>query len=119
MPEANPSRQAENDYSALQRNTAQKNGSKLIWASTTIVPEGEEGRFIGDDVKYNAAARRIMEKHGIPIDDLHTLTAGFAATHFAGNGDVHYAKEGCAKIAAQVAESIRQDGLAKQKESSR
>ena len=31
-------------------------GATLIWASTTVVPEGEAGRIVGDDIKYNAAA---------------------------------------------------------------
>lgn len=97
----------------------EKTGAKLIWASTTVVPEGEAGRFVGDEVKYNAAARRVMEKHGIPVDDLHALTAGFDAKYFSGKGNVHYTKEGYAKIAAQVAESIRQHGLAKPKDSPR
>ena len=26
-----------------------KTGAKLIWASTTVVPEGDPGRFVGDD----------------------------------------------------------------------
>jgi hypothetical protein len=26
-------------------------GARLIWASTTVVPENEAGRFVGDDVK--------------------------------------------------------------------
>lgn len=91
----------------------EKTGAKLIWASTTLVPEGEEGRFVGDDVKYNAAARRVMEKHGIPIDDLHALTACFPAKYFSGKGNVHYTKKGYAKIAAQVAASIQQHGLGK------
>ena len=37
-------------------------GAKLIWASTTVVPEGEAGRVIGDDVKYNAVASKLMKK---------------------------------------------------------
>lgn len=90
----------------------EKTGAKLIWAATTVVPEGEEGRFVGDDVKYNAAARRVMEKHGIPVDDLHTLTAGFTASYFSGKGNVHFTEEGYTRIARQVAESIRQHGLA-------
>ena len=89
-----------------------KTGAKLIWASTTVVPEGEAGRFVGDDVKYNEVARRIMEKHGIPIDDLHASTTSFAGKFSSAKGDVHYTKEGYAKLAEQVATSIKQNGLA-------
>ena len=48
-----------------------KTGAVLIWASTTPVPDGEPGRIKGDEVKYNAAAAKIMVENGIAIDDLH------------------------------------------------
>jgi hypothetical protein len=81
-------------------------GAVLVWASTTFVPEGEIGRFAGDELKYNDKARLVMEKHGIAINDLHALTSNFENTLFRGPGDVHYTEEGSQKIAAQVAESI-------------
>lgn len=81
-------------------------GAKLIWAHTTLVPEGEVGRFVGDEVKYNAVAARVMQRHGIPINDLHTLSAAFPPEMFVGPGDVHFTGEGAAKLAEQVAEHI-------------
>ncbi len=84
-----------------------KNGAILIWAMTTVVPEGEAGRFVGDDRKYNQVAATIMKKYGIKIDDLHILTEEFSPDLFVKSGDVHYTKEGYRKIAAQVADNIR------------
>ena len=84
-----------------------KTGAKLIWAHTTLVPEGEVGRFVGDDVKYNEIARRVMERNGVPINDLYTLTKGFPADHFVGPGDVHFTPAASAKLAEKVAEEIR------------
>ncbi len=81
-------------------------GAKLVWASTTVVPDGEVGRFTGDDVSYNAIAKRVMERHGIPTNDLHATTAEFPAGWFVGPGDVHFTKAGYAKLADQVAETI-------------
>ena len=81
-------------------------GAKLIWASTTMVPEGEVGRFVGDDVKYNAIAAQVMKKHGIETDDLYTLTKGFNGKFSLKAGDVHFTPEGSEKIAAQVAATI-------------
>lgn len=81
-------------------------GATLIWASTTLVPEGEVGRIAGDEVRYNAAAARIMEKHGVLIDDLHALTETFGPEMFSGPGDVHYTSGGSAKLAAQVVSEI-------------
>lgn len=84
-----------------------KTGAKLIWASTTVVPENEAGRFVGDDRKYNDVAAKIMIKHGVAIDDLYALTKSFPADLFAGAGNVHYTNDGYAKIAKQVADKIK------------
>lgn len=81
-------------------------GAKLIWASTTIVPEGEAGRVVGDEVKYNLVAEKIMRKHGIEINDLRELSGTFPASYFRGPGDVHFTAEGSGKLADQVAGSI-------------
>ena len=60
-----------------------KSGAKLIWANTTFVPEGEAGRIFGDELKYNAAAARVMERHGVLTNDLRSLTASFPPVYFA------------------------------------
>lgn len=85
----------------------QQTGATLIWASTTLVPAGEAGRIVGDDKKYNAIAAKVMQKHGIAIDDLYGLTKGFPPALFQKPGDVHYTKEGYRRIAGQVAAEIR------------
>ena len=81
-------------------------GAALVWASTTVVPEGEAGRFVGDDVKYNAAAAKVMEKHGVPTNDLHALTKTFLPELFSAPGNVHFTKEGYQRIGDQVADRI-------------
>jgi predicted TIM-barrel fold metal-dependent hydrolase len=86
----------------------EKTGAKLIWASTTFVPEGEVGRVVGDDVKYNTAAESIMKKHGIVINDLHATTAAFPPNHFTGKGNVHYTQAGSSKLAAQVIAKVNE-----------
>jgi lysophospholipase L1-like esterase len=83
-----------------------KTGASLVWASTTYVPAGEAGRFVGDDRRYNAIAEKIMQAHGVPIDDLHATTANFPAKLFKNPGDVHYQQEGYQKLADQVAGKI-------------
>jgi hypothetical protein len=84
----------------------QKTGAKLVWASTSAVPEGEVGRHAGDEAKYNAIARRVMERHKIPINDLHATTKDFPSDHFVGPGDVHFTSAASAKLAEQVAAEI-------------
>jgi hypothetical protein len=85
----------------------EQTGATLIWASTTPVPEGEVGRVVGDELKYNAVAEKIMKQHGIAINDLHGTAAAFAPALWAGAGNVHFAKEGSALLAEQVARTIK------------
>jgi acyl-CoA thioesterase-1 len=82
-----------------------KTGAKLIWCSTTPVPEGSKGRVPGDDVKYNEAAARVMKAEGVPTDDLNA----FAMPQLGKiqlKANVHYTKEGYQTLAGQVAGTI-------------
>ena len=80
---------------------------RLVWASTTTVPEGEAGRFQGDEVRYNNLAREVMEERGIPTNDLHELTRAFGPEMFICPGDVHYTEQGYFRIAEAVSDCIR------------
>ncbi|VVP19382.1 hypothetical protein PS858_03726 [Pseudomonas fluorescens] len=81
--------------------------AKLVWQTITIIPEGEPNRYAGDEDPYNAVAVRVMKKHGIPVNDLHTLTKAFPAELFREPHDVHYNDAGYKKIAESVAASIK------------
>jgi len=85
-----------------------KTKAKLIWAHTSTVPEGEDGRKVGDDDKYNEVAARVMKKHGIRINDLNSLTDDFPPELFVKPGDVHYKSIGSKKIGQAVAKEISQ-----------
>lgn len=80
--------------------------AKLIWASTTVVPEDEAGRIVGDDLKYNAIAAKIMNEHGVTINDLHKLSTQFPAGLFKKPGDVHFQIKGSQLLARQVTNAI-------------
>jgi acyl-CoA thioesterase-1 len=84
----------------------QKTGAKLIWCSTTPVPEGSAGRVEGDEAAYNAAAKRIMDEAGIPIDDLAAFVSS-RVTELQIPHNVHFTPAGYQALAKQVAESIR------------
>ena len=83
-----------------------KTKAELIWAHTTVVPEGEAGRKIGDDLKYNAAAERVMKKHGVRINDLNKLTRTFKPDQFTAPGNVHFKGPGSERLARQVSKEI-------------
>lgn len=97
---------AENLEKLVQR--LKKTGATLIFATITNIPEGEAGRYVGDDIKYNKAAVGIMQKHDIAVNDLHVLTRNFGPEMYIAPADVHFSDKGNAKLAEQVAEAIRQ-----------
>lgn len=82
----------------------QGTGAKLIWCSTTPVPEGSDGRIMGDELKYNEAAARVMKAAGIPTDDLHAHAAAKPDAQLPAN--VHYTPEGSRYLAEKVAAVI-------------
>ena len=83
-----------------------KTGAKIIFANTTVVPEGEAGRKVGDDIRYNEVAAKVMARHAIPVNDLHALTSTFPAELFVKPGDVHFKPVGSQKLAEQVSAVI-------------
>jgi len=81
-------------------------GAQLIWAATTPVPPNEPGRFAGDEIKYNAAAAKVMQQNHIPVNDLHAYISAVSQKYYARPGDVHYTKEGYRYLARKVATMI-------------
>ena len=84
-----------------------KTGARLIWASTTPVPEGKQSplREAGDAARYNAAAQRVMEANRIPIDDLYTAALPRVA-EIQLPGNVHFNAAGWELLGKQVAGAI-------------
>jgi hypothetical protein len=84
-----------------------KTGARLVWASTTPVPEGEAGRFRDDPQRYNGVAERIMRRHGIAINDLYTFLLPHRDALYVAPGDVHFTEAGYRLLAQRVAEQIQ------------
>ncbi|MCH7945451.1 MAG: hypothetical protein IIC73_05470, partial [Armatimonadetes bacterium] len=84
-----------------------KTGAALVWASTTPIPPGEAGRFVGDDVRYNHIAKGVMRRNGVMIDDLHAAVMKLGPDAFSGPGNVHFKSEASKALGMQVAKSIR------------
>ncbi len=85
----------------------QATGAKLIWASTTPVPDGKLSpvRHNADVLVYNAIAGRIMGEHRIAVDDLYNFAQPRLAK-IQRPTNVHFTAEGSAALARPVAASI-------------
>jgi hypothetical protein len=85
--------------------TLKATGAKLIWCNTTPVPKGTGYRVADESVQFNEAAATVMEKAGIPINDLHGhAKARLAEVQLPAN--VHFTKAGYAYLAEKVAAEI-------------
>lgn len=82
-------------------------GATLIFATTTVVPSGEPGRFEGEEKKYNKAALAIMKKHGVKINDLNRISYKIHAAYGLGEGDVHFSSQGYEELSRKVIRAIR------------
>lgn len=83
-----------------------KTGATLIWCATTPVPEGEAGRRLGDDIKYNKIAEKIMKANGVLINDLHSHALLKLPETQTKKGDVHFTGPGYQHLATKVASEI-------------
>lgn len=68
--------------------------AKLVFVTTTYVPENEAGRYLKDPIRYNDAAKKIMQKHAITINDIYQSSKAIHQKHGKGTDDVHYFEEG-------------------------
>jgi hypothetical protein len=81
--------------------------AKLIFATTTPVPEGESGRIAGDAERYNAAAIVVLRKFPeITINNLFTFTKPNHSKWWTKPGNVHYNATGKDAQGAEVARII-------------
>ena len=82
-----------------------KTGAKLIWRNTTPIPPGSKGRYVGDSVKYNEAAARVMKKHNVPTHDLYTISKK-RMKELMKPANVHYTAEGSRVLGKDVARIV-------------
>lgn len=82
-------------------------GAKLIFATTTPVPEGKVSppRMPADVVLYNTRALKVMKENGIDVDDLYAFTlprlAGWQLP-----ANVHFTEAGSEALGNEVARVI-------------
>jgi hypothetical protein len=81
-----------------------RTGARLVFATTTPVPDGTVGRVAGSELAYNAAAEQVMREAGIPINDLHAFAAAHPQWQLPKN--VHFTAQGYAALADQVTAAI-------------
>jgi hypothetical protein len=88
--------------------TLQSTGAKLIFATTTPVPSGANGRVQGDEVRYNTAATEVMREMGVETDDLWSVVNP-SLTTLQQPHNVHFTAEGYRVLGVEAASRIGRD----------
>ncbi len=99
------------DYEKNLRELVKKlkaSGAKLVWASTTPVPEAKTNppRNAEDVARYNDVAKKIMDETGVAIDDLYAFALP-KLKEIQLPANVHYSAKGYEALAGEVAKSIQ------------
>lgn len=87
----------------------QQSGARLVFVTTTVIPPGEAGRFEGDELAYNKAAKAVMEKYHVMICDLYQPSVAIHKKYEVAKGDVHYTAEGYAELGTYITDCIRKE----------
>ncbi len=86
-----------------------KTDARLVFATTTYVPKHEAGRFSDDALKYNEAAKKVMQKHSIVVNDLYPQSRKVHKKFGKGLDDVHYTDEGYEKLGRLVTDFLEKE----------
>ena len=84
-----------------------RTGARLVWATTTPVPEGKVSppRLPADVLLYNTAASRIMKENGVAVNDLYSFAIS-RLSEIQQPVNVHFTSSGSELLARQVAQAV-------------
>ncbi|MGZ0014789.1 SGNH/GDSL hydrolase family protein [Yeosuana sp. AK3] len=83
-----------------------KSTAKLIFVTTTYVPENEPGRIESEVQKYNEATKVIMKKHGVAVNDIYNQSVIIHKSYGMGSNNVHYNEEGYEELGKLISDFL-------------
>lgn len=86
-----------------------KTAAKLIFVTTTYVPENEAGRITDEVEKYNDAAKAVMKKHSVDVNDIYAPSVSIHKEFGKGSDDVHYTDKGYEKLGKLVSDFLEKE----------
>tara|TARA_R110001592_G_scaffold127079_3_gene338633 strand:+ start:560 stop:1222 length:663 start_codon:yes stop_codon:yes gene_type:complete len=87
----------------------QSTDAKIVFVTTSYVPTKEAGRFTSDPLKYNAAAKEVMKKHGVVVNDIYKKSIAIHNKYGKGNDDVHYEEVGYKKLSELIIKFLEKE----------
>lgn len=89
----------------------ERTNAKLIFVTTTFVPENEQGRFTEDVLRYNEVARKVMEANNVLINDIYHESIVIHKKYGKGDDDVHYEEDGYRLLAKHISNFLKNEVL--------
>lgn len=86
-----------------------KTKAKLVFVTTSYVPKNEVGRFQDDAIRYNEAAKEIMKKNNIPINDIYAKSKKIHKQYGLGSDNVHFKPEGYKELSKLIVSFIENE----------
>ncbi|AKQ46163.1 signal peptide protein [Rufibacter radiotolerans] len=83
-----------------------KTNAKLLFVTTSYVPENEPGRYVKDAPLYNAVAREVMKKHGIEVNDIYAGSMEIHQKYGEAPNNVHYTPKGYQELATLITRQL-------------
>lgn len=83
--------------------------ARLIFITTTFVPDAEAGRFKEDAIKYNETAMRVMQDNKVTINDIYEESMLIHRKYGKGTNDVHYLQEGYRELGLQISKFLKNE----------
>jgi hypothetical protein len=99
----------EENLDSLVRVMKELSDAKLIFLTTTYVPENEGGRFAKDAIIYNEVAKKVMNKHHVIVNDIYDQSIEIHQKYGLGDDDVHYTDEGSEMLAKIICEFLKKE----------
>ncbi|MFB9052755.1 SGNH/GDSL hydrolase family protein [Formosa undariae] len=93
----------------LIKRIKKKSDAKIIFVTTTYVPETEAGRFEEDVKRYNNVAKGIMLKHNIVINDIYEKSIPIHHKYAKAIDDVHYVQKGYVELSKLITNFLEQE----------
>ncbi|MCC5937140.1 MAG: SGNH/GDSL hydrolase family protein [Lunatimonas sp.] len=80
--------------------------AKLVFVTTTFVPENEPGRFSKDPIIYNKVALQVMKDHSVTVKDIYKKSKVIHKEHGFGDDDVHFTDAGNKELSKLIVEVL-------------
>lgn len=87
----------------------QHTDARLIFLTTTYIPEHEAGRYQEDVLKYNRMAKKIMKDKNVLVNEVFEASKTIHEFHGKGTDDVHYDAQGYEQLGELVSIFLKKE----------